>query len=235
MALNNLAKREKILVILGGALIFFYLYYSVFLSPINKSIENEKKVLASKNAEVTAIERLKVSNVSNKKKLDGYVKKFNESVKQLPKNDRNPEIAYNLNDLATKSSINISSVNFGTISDYVAKSTTESSVGETKVPVSNPTTNVNTTSQKLKLVPVTISLTGKYESLLAFISNIESTQTDNRLAEIGSISISTKSDNANLVQASLVLNYYFSEGSTKEQPTYDDLKGNNVGKDNLFN
>jgi Tfp pilus assembly protein PilO len=232
-SLNNLAKREKILLIAGGGLIFFYLYFSIFLSPINKSITNERKVLESKNAEVASIERLKVSNVSNKKKLDEYVKKFNDAIKQLPKNDRNPEIAYNLNELATKSKITINSVSFGAVSDYASKISTENQSVENKAPISS-TVATDTTSQKLKLAPVSIAVVGDYASFLSFVSSIESVQTNNRLVEIGNISISAKSETENIVQANLILNYYFSEGTTKDQPTYDKLQDNNAGKENLF-
>lgn len=236
--MNNLAKREKILLILGGGLIFFYLYYSIFLSPIIMSITNERKVIASKNIEVASVERLKITNVSNKKKLDEYVKKFEDAVKQLPKTDRNPEIAYNLNELATKSKITIDSVSFGANSDYVEASSKENTPVEikpTESKVSDATaSNTNTTSQKLKLVPVSITVTGDYASFLNFVSGIETIEADNRLAEIGNINISAKTEGNN-VQAAMTLNYYFSEGTTKEQPTYDNLKDTNVGKDNLFN
>jgi len=236
--LNNLAKREKILLILGGGAIFFYLYFSIFLSPINTSIINEKKILSSKKLEVASIERLKVTNVTNKKKLDEYIKKFNDAVIQLPKNDRNPEIAFNLNELATKSKITISTLSYGAISDYVPKSNTPSTnantATESKTTVSNPETT-DATLQKLKLVPVSIAVTGDYDSFLKFVSSIETIQSNNRLAEIGSINVSAKSDNINIVQANIVLNYYFSEGTIKEQPTYDKLQDTKVGKDNLFN
>lgn len=236
--MNNLAKREKLLVILGGGLIFFYVYYSIFLSPIIISITNERKVIASKNIEVASVERLKITNVSNKKKLDGYIKKFEDAVKQLPKTDRNPEIAYNLNELAIKSKITIDSVSFGVNSDYVEDGSTviaqvEGKASEDKTSTTNSTTN--TTSQKLKLVPVSISVSGDYASFLNFVSSIETIEADNRLAEIGSINISAKAESGNSVQAAIALNYYFSEGTTKEQPTYDNLKDTNVGKDNLFN
>jgi type IV pilus assembly protein PilO len=231
---NNLAKREKLLVILGGGAIIFYLYYSIFLSPIITSITNERKVIASKNIEVASIERLKITNVSNRKKLDEYVKKFEDAIKQLPKTDRNPEIAYNLNGLATKSNITIDSVSFGAISDYVETTSTENTTKEGKE-AKDKTSTASTTSQKLKLVPVSISVTGDYASFLSFVSSIETIEADNRLAEIGNINISAKTDGGNSVQAAISLNYYFSEGTTKEQPTYDNLKDNNVGKDNLFN
>lgn len=236
--MNNLAKREKLLLLLGGGLIFFYVYYSIFLNPIIMSITNEREVIAAKNIEVASVERLKITNVSNKKKLDGYIKKFEDAVKQLPKNDRNPEIAYNLNGLATKSKITIDSVSFGANSDYVGTSSPENAQVESKAVDGKSVTNnltPNTTSQKLKLVPVSISVTGEYASFLNFVSSIETIKADNRIAEIGSINISAKADVGNSVQATIALNYYFSEGTTTEQPTYDNLKDNNVGKDNLFN
>lgn len=221
--MENLSKREKLLVILLACLIVLYVYLKFFLNPINDKIKAQTQVLNDKKTEYASMEKLKVSNVKNEKKLQQIKNKFDESVKALPKNERNPEISYNINSLAIKNKVNVNTVAFGQIADY--------SAGK-KVNNADNATSKNTegNNQKLMLVPVTVVISGDYSSMVNFINSIEN---DNRITEIESVSISSKSEKQNGLQCNLLLNYYFSTGSDKDQPTYN-IKGDNPGKENLF-
>lgn len=228
--MGNLSKREKTLVIIGTILIVIYLYFSFFLSPVFEKVKVENNIIKDKRSQEADIEKVKLSNITNNKKLEGLKTKFNEAVKELPKNERNPEIARNLNIMAEKSNVSINSVTFGGAAT-AAVSTTKPST--TAVDTGKTTVQSSNVNQKLIIVPVSIITNGDYLSLLSFTSNIEG---DGRLAQIDSISVnlSSKTDKSNILQSNIVINYYFTEGTIEDKPTYD-FKDDKAGKDNLFN
>lgn len=226
--MNSLAKREKILIIIVAGLILMYVYVTFFLNPLNIKIGNEKQLLTKKTEEYSSIEKLVSSNKSNNKKLDTIKKKFDESVKALPKNEKNPEIAYNLNTLASKSSVVINSVTFGQIAD---SSGNKSATTNNNTNTITNTNNVNSSSEKLMYVPVNVIVSGAYPSIVNYINNIEK---DTRISEIESVSISSNATDKSVLQCTLVLNYYFTAGNSKDQPDYD-INSGDSGKDNLFN
>jgi type IV pilus assembly protein PilO len=238
--LNNLSKREKLLVIGGGTLVLFYLYFNFFLKPIDQKIKIVNQSISEKTVEYDSIEKLKVSNISNAKKLEEVKKKYNEALKVLPQNERNPEISYSINIFAVKNNIKLISVAFGQSVEHLAKSSENNSKTPaetpTETPIKNDKTNavdssIPSTNKKLMFAPVTVVISGDYLSTLSFISNMED---DSRLAQIVNISMSSTQEVSNALQSTIVLNYYFTEGATKNQPTYD-FKDDKAGKHNLFN
>ena len=212
--LSNLGKREKLLVILGVIFVILYFYYNLFLQPISQKIKVVNESISNKKIEYNSIEKLKVTNASNAKKLEVIKTKYDEAVRALPENERNPEIAYSLNTFATKDKTELISVAFGQNGNYAV------------VPASTATKTIatTTTNDKLMFVPVTVAIKGDYASTMSFISSLEN---DNRLAEVVNVSIIG-------LQSTIVLNYYSTEGTIKNKPSYD-FKDSNAGKSNLFN
>jgi len=212
--LSNLGKREKLLVIVGVIFVILYFYYNLFLQPISQKIKVVNESIDNKTIEYNSIEKLKVTNASNAKKLEAIKTKYDEAVRALPENERNPEIAYSLNTFATKDKTELISVAFGQNANYAV------------VPASTATTTTTTTTttnHKLMFVPVTVAFRGDYTSTMSFISSVEN---DSRLAEVVNVSIIG-------LQSTIVLNYYSTEGTIKNKPSYD-FKDNNAGKTDLF-
>ena len=106
--MNNLSKREKLLVIVGAILIILYPYYNLFLKPISQKIKIVNQSISDKKIEYNSIEKLKVSNIVNTKKVEELKIKYDEAMKALPENERNPEISYSLNTFATQNNIKYS-------------------------------------------------------------------------------------------------------------------------------
>lgn len=226
---GNLSKREKTLIVAGTILIIIYLYFSFFLNPIYEKVKAENNIINDKKSQNTTIEKFKISNVVNSKKLEGLKAKFNEAIKELPKNERNPEIARNLDIIAKKSNVTLHSVTFGIGAATDATSNVNPSTAQVgKNTTTDQSFNVN---HKFSMVPVTLIVDGDYPSMLSFTGSIEG---EDRLAQIVSISMSSKTDKSSVLQSNIVLNYYFTEGTIEEKPTYD-FKDDKAGKDNLFN
>lgn len=225
--MGNLSKREKALVIVGAILVVIYLYFSYFLSPIYGKIKEENNIIKNKKNQIATIEKFKISNIANNKKLESLKIKFSEGFKELPKNERNPEIARDLNIMAEKSKVTINSVTFGSGTTNASTNTTNSS----STAVDTRKTTAQSSNAKLIIVPVTLIINGDYPTMLRFTKNIEE---NDRFAQIVSINISSKTDARNVLQSNIVLNYYFTEDITKQKPKYD-FKDDKSGKNNLFN
>jgi len=229
--LSNLSNRERLLVILGAILIILYPYYNFFLKPIRLEINTVNQSISDKKLEYNLIEKLKVTNVRNSKKLEEIKAKYNQAVKALPENERNPEISYSLNSISTKNNIKLISVTFGEIAGYFAKSSVNDSKATTKKSNTNATSSsISSTDQKLMVVPVTVIINGDYASTLNFINSIEG---DIRLAEVVNVSMSSQGE-TKVLQATIILNYYSTQGTTKYKPSYD-FKDDKAGKTDLFN
>ncbi|MBU3090569.1 hypothetical protein KPL35_00485 [Clostridium sp. CF011] len=228
--MSSFSKREKLLVIVGTILVILYPYYNLFLKPISQKIKIVNQSISDKKIECDSIEKFNGSNISNTEKLEDIKNIYNESVKVLPENERNPEISYSINTFAAKNKIKLISVAFGQSVNYSSKNSVNNSANIT-ANASEVDSSIDSTNHKLMFVPVTVIINGDYSSVLSFISDIEG---DSRLAEIVDISMSSTQGESKGPQATIVLNYYSTEGTIKNKPSYD-FKDDNVGKSNLFN
>ena len=227
--MGNLSKREKTLVVGGTILIIIYLYFNFFLNPIYEKIKIEKGVISDKKSQNLTIQNTKNSNTDNAKKLENLKAKFDDGIQELPSNERNPEIARNLNIMAKKANVNITTVTFG-IQATPEVASAANPAATPAVSTNKATIQSSSTKDKLISIPVTIIIKGDYKSTLSFTASIEG---DGRFAQIVSSSISSKADNSNILESNIVLSYYFTEGTTENKPTYD-FKDDKAGKADLF-
>ena len=233
--LNNLAKREKILIIIGAVLIVAYGYYAIFFGPALTQIKEEKSAIEIKNKQYEDILKLKASNATNKTKLEAAKKKYDEAVTKLPTSVRDPQISNDLNVLATKNNLTMASIGFGNDTDYVEKVSGNKTGAATTASTTTQATTQKTASsnQKLKFVAVNLVLNGDGNQVIKFIKNVEE---DTRIAEVENVNITAKSETKNIVQASMTINYYYNYNPTNtDKPNYDDLIKGSSGKDSLFN
>jgi len=222
--LNNISKRDRILIIIVGLALICYGYFTFILTPVSNKIAEEQRVITNKKSQYKNIEIMKVSNPQNEKKLEEAKKKFDDSVKQLPKNERNPDITYNFNKLVTEGNVTLKSLVFGKDTEYSLKK--NDATTSTKPSV----VDTSATSTKLMFVPVTVVVMGNYLSTLKFISVIEN---DTRITDIQTVTIVATTLGEAGLETTFLLNYYFGESENKDEPTYD-MPSINVGKENLF-
>ena len=227
--MGNLSKREKILVTVGTIVLVFYLYFSFFLNPTYQKIKAQNNIIQEKKNKITAIGELKNSNIVRGEKLKNLKNKFSKGFNELPTNEKNPEIARDLDSIAKKSNVTVNSLTFGVgNSTDIAGATNPSATPNDTTIKKNESSNAN---YKVNIIPVTLIINGDFPSILNFTKNIEE---DDRLAQIVSINISSKGDNNVILQSNIVINYYYTEGAIQDNPTYD-FKDDKAGKSNLFN
>lgn len=221
--MGNLSKKDKIILIFLIALGILYIYYAFLLKPILN--DNNKKNSEVLQAE-TKLEEINTADTSNskyKKQVADFKAKYEQALKALPKNERDPEIAKQLKDLCDKNDIMLSSLNF-------------SKPIEVKNTKSNKKSASSKTPVKIMSVPITMNVSGDYENAVNFLENLEHSD---RIAVMDAATFtSNEKTNGNSddgkVNISLNASYYFilaNAGETKIQ--YDFNKGD-YGKQNVF-
>ena len=227
--MGNLSKREKILVTVGTIVLVFYLYFSFFLNPTYQKIKAQNNIIQEKKNQIANIGELKKANIAKSEKLKNLKAKFSKGFNELPTNEKNPEIARDLDSIAKKSNVTVNSLTFGVgNSTDIAGATNPSATPNDTTIKKDEISNVN---YKVNILPVTLIINGDFPSILNFTKNIEE---DDRLAQIVSINISSKGDGSVILQSNILINYYYTEGENEDSPTYD-FKDDKAGKSNLFN
>jgi hypothetical protein len=226
--MGNINRREKALIFIVAALALFYVYYNFFLSPLKLQYDTINQAIADKKATLASIEKLKITNKADAEKLNALKVKYQEALKALPQDARDPEIVYNLDTLAVKSNTKISSIVFaaGTSNTSQKAANTENSAASS---ASNNTAKTNTIGSNMNVLPVTLNLSGDYASVLTFINLLEN---DTRINEIQSINLAQGGDKN--LQVTIITNYYFTAATPKVSQSYD-FKDGNAGKGDLFN
>lgn len=218
MALN---KREKVLLIILGGLILFYVYFTYFLSPVLQKVSSAKDNIASYELSLNSLNLTKLNNEKSKKQLEDIKSNIEDSQKALPKSERNPEINYNLKVMGDKSKITINSIDFGQVVSYTSQQE------------NNKETDASQKSSfgDLNVVPVTANIQGDYKSILNFINAVEK---DTRIAEVSSVNISNQDNSkASSLSATISISYYYLAEKSENSDDYDFNKGS-YGKEDLF-
>jgi len=219
-----------------ATLAVLYVCFNFFISPLKVKIDAKNQIIAEEKEKYASIKKLKTTNKNDTIRLKDIKLKYDEGVKALPQNDRNPEIFLNLNTIAIKSNIKMNSVVIGSSTSYSVQDAANASSNKSS---SNSVTSSGTKTtgidpnlvSNIKFVQATIAITGNYSNIINFVGSIEE---DNRLNEIQSITITANGDKTIGLQATIITNYYFKEDTSNQQQSYD-FKDNNGGKADLFN
>ena len=221
--MNSLEKREKFLLIILAVLLIGYVYTSFFLSPIMKKISEKNASINAKSIALLDIDKLKTENKINKAKLEKIKLKYNESLKELPNGERNPEIPYELKKAADSNNTSIISIEFGKEMQY--------SKADSKTAGENTAASKKNNNEDLLMVlPVKLQVNGDYKALINFINAVEKGK---RIAEIQDIKLSKSTDKSNSITGDISLKYYYINSENSKQ-IYE-FKDPSAGKDNLFN
>lgn len=218
--MSSLSKREKVLIGVMLLCVVFYGYIKLLLNPI---IDNLNEVNSTVNTYKSQLNLLNTASSDNKmleKKLEDLQTRLADAVKALPLSERSPEAAFNIKQFADSSKVKLNSLTFGQAMDYSSK--TQSNANN-----NSSSADQNNSASKLMYLPVTISVTGDYNSIINFISSIEN---GNRIAEISSADFT---NSTGTLQATIIANFYFTTNGSSDNYDYDFNKGS-YGKDDLF-
>lgn len=221
--MNDLGKREKILLGVLAFAVVFFAYYKLFLSPMINKGNEIKESIKKYNIEARKVRNAKKTIEKQRAELEGLKTEFNEALLSIPETERNPEIAYNLKKLSDSNSVVLLSLGFATGgNENSGNNGTDNNQKDGK-------TNNASAAKKLCVVPVTIGASGDYTMIMNFISSIEK---DKRIAEIKTLAFSNDKQTGN-IKANINMILYYSEKITEEAVDYDFNTGI-YGKTNLF-
>ena len=225
--MNNISKRDRLLLVVIIVLGVFYLYYTFFFTPIMENINTNKQSIEKNRGLVNNIDIVKTSNKKQEATIKELGTKYEAATKSLPGSEKNPEVYYEVKKIADGSKIIINNIAVGKGAEYkeptpeVSNSTTAN-----KTTTKQGADNKNQGGGKLMVIPVSLNITGSYTSVMDFIVAIEN---DKRIAETSTLNITQGKNNS--FQGSVTLNYYYIELNQEEK--YDFNTGT-YGKENLF-
>lgn len=227
--MNSLRKREKILLCILVAVVFFYIYYTFFLNTMIKLIETSKISVEKHKVEVQRVRNAKTTIAKQREEIESLQDELVQKMKIIPQMERNPEIAYNLKKLGDNNGVLIDSLGIGEPSELnKAPAAAQTNQGEENN--KNEQEEKQAQSNKVFLVPVTISAKGGYIPVMNFILSIEG---DDRISKIHNLGLNSNSQSGEL-NVSINLEYYYTDRVNDDALEYD-FNEDKYGKGNLFN
>ncbi|EYE89739.1 hypothetical protein Q428_01415 [Fervidicella metallireducens AeB] len=228
--MENLAKRERILLIVLAFMVIFYLYYTLFLSPVLVKISDVNSRIKVYQLKAESIKNANVIIKRQQRELEGLKEKFKDATSAIPELERDAEIAYRLKFLAESKGVTLSSVNFAEATEIGVKEISVSgdlNGGEQNN--SGVSNNVSTNRDKIYRVSCTAVLLGNYNQIVNLIADLEK---DKRFVVIENFGVTSGAQNERL-NATLNLNYFFTNNKTEGVVDYDFNNGT-YGKENIF-
>jgi type IV pilus assembly protein PilO len=206
--LKNLSKRETILLVVLALALVLYGYYSFLLLPILNGMETSTTNIVKYNQEINSQALSKVLLQKDKQKLEELRTNMNSAYSNLPQQERDADIAYNIKELGEASGISLTSVNFSEPMEYKLEQAPK-------------------VSGTLMSIPVNIQISGEYQNIMSFISKLEK---GNRISVVNTVTLSGAEGK---VSGNLSVNYLYIPSQANADIKYDFNTGT-YGKDDLF-
>jgi type IV pilus assembly protein PilO len=206
--LKDLSKREKYLLIVLGVTLVFYCYYRLLMLPIINGIVVSRANIDKYNDEINSQVLNSLVVQKDKKQLEELKANIDKSLAAFPKDERNPEIAYDIKAVSNNCNVLLGAINFGQAAEYSLQQGPK-------------------VSNKLMSVPVTLQVSGDYRNIINFILKIEN---DSRMAVVGSVALN---ETGGTLQSSISVNYLYMPSQNMIGAEYDFNNGT-YGKDSLF-
>lgn len=196
-------KDKKILIALGVAIVFL-IYFQFILMPSLNSISKSKSTMNDLNLKLNQMDLTKIQNISMKKKLKKTTAEYKESQSKLPVNERNPEIEYDIQNMASSSNVTVSSITFSDPETFSEDENNNKSITDKK--------------GNLIQIPVDIKVTGSSnDNVVDFLKTFESA---NRISQIESSDITSNTDKNNIM-LEIKANYFYVSNKSKGDIKYD--------------
>lgn len=211
--MQKLSNKDKIILVGIIVLFVLYGYYALLLNPLMSKISNVNSEITTANEKVAEIQDAKVKNAQYEKQINDLKTKYEDAVKSVPENLRDPEIALDINTLAQKANVNLNTLNF-------AKAT---ELGNSAQGIKN--------TEKVYTSGISISIDGSYQNVMKFVKSLED---DSRLTYVNSTTLSSNQKSGNSGVTASISTSYFYKGITDSSVKYDFNNSNNYGKDDLF-
>ena len=232
--MKSLSSTEKILLALLGIVVIFYLYYGFYMNPMLQKRSASEKNIKKYEEDINSSKNIAKENEKLKLQIADLTAKSAEQDKLLPKSERQPEYIKDIKAAADKNSITINAISFGKAKEVTVDSKNASNQNNNQQNSSDKNNQTSSNASKQNTAvnavytsPLSISITGDYKSIVAFVSAAEN---GNRFTDISSLNIAAQDKT---ISANININYYYSNVLAKKDITYDFNKGS-YGKDDLF-
>lgn len=207
---SELTKKEKIMVGFAGGLLLLYVYLTLIVNPIMKSITPVKAEINDLKIKVSDMDNISMKMEQLKESYESKKKIYEKAASVLPKSDRYPQLMRDINKNAVDNSLNIVAIsNSEGISN---EETQKNNIGQGD----SGNKNDNESVDGLNMANVSITVEGEYNNILAFINNIEN---GNR---IGSISSCTISSDGTKTVGNIMVSYLYGKGGEKEKYNFNE-------------
>jgi len=184
--LDNLSRNEKILIGFASILAIVFVYYSLVLKPIYNKIDVQNQTILGYDSQIVTLNTLAIKNKKDQSDLNSLKAKVSTMNMQLPKVEKNPQLAFDIKNSADNYGLSIKDLTFTTPSQYSLAPTTSTAV-TTNQAADAATAKANLLLfAKMQVVPVKVTISGNYNKIMDFIQAIE---TGTRLAVIKSVDI----------------------------------------------
>lgn len=206
--MNNLNKKEKVLLTVILAACLSFLYIRLYLPKQTAKIDTLKSNIGDNESKLEALKVTSLLNIKLRKELDELELQYKKTIAAFPKDGRVPEIAYNFDKNSKANNIAISKAAIGESQEYQQeKEKNKKEANNAKGKDAKTAANTTNAAFKLYVIPTTLSVSGEYLKVNSFLSAVEK---DNRLANIEQILI--KTTQGGKVTADLSTNYYYVPG-----------------------
>lgn len=196
--MNNLTKRDKVLLVILLVLVVSFLYLRFLITPSIEKISNVKADIETNKGKLDTLDNKKIQNQAIRNKLKNLIGKYEDAKLAIPTGVKDAEIVTSISKICSKDNIQLSSLSF---SNGVIYSNSNNNTA-----ASSSKTNAQAASGQLMSTEASISITGNLTNIISFIDDFEHTD------RIGIISTVSFSQSDNSFKASITANYFYFQG-----------------------
>lgn len=221
--INNLSKKERLLISIVIIIGVFCLYLNFIFIPSITSIIDKTATIDDYNKQIQNIQDTKKKNEKLILDFNTLKIEFDRTSKQLPYSERIPEITRNIKPLIDNSGVTFGPMSVGKPAEFIFTVPAKEVKKDKK----------DNKDSKVKLMSIALKLTttGTYPNLIKLIDSIEKVEAENRIATIDNV---TFSPSPTAVQANIGLRYYFLSNSKENDLNYEFANNGVFGKEDPF-
>lgn len=233
--MNGLKKSEIILICILLFMLAGYGYFQYIITPVNSKIHVAQSNIDKYEQELLQAKLLEATSKKLTEEMNTLKTNYDKNVKLMPKSDMSAELIRDVNRLAAENKVTLNSVTLGNGAEYKTTADTTNTASSTTNAATNQNTQqtgTQTTNTKVMAIPVTLNITGDYNSFISYINILES---NTRLTNINSVNVTPKGGEAGDGQLTVTLNasvLYVQDG-TDNVNVYDFNNGS-YSKENPF-
>lgn len=220
--MNNLSKREKLLILILIIGILGYGYMQFFLKPLMSDISDTQNRINLDKNQITTIESIKANRAELIKQRDNAVGETVILMKRLPLTLRDPQIVFDLNMSADLIGVKLDTLGMNKPIEWTGQSPMSDGSSNLPPPVKS---DINVASIDLKV---------EADSYLKITDFIDAIEKADRITNVSSTSIESSLENKGSIICIVKVDYFCFNTETRDAILYSFNKGV-YGKPNPFN